>query len=346
MPYRIGSFNVKNLSYGNKDRDLDGIAKLIKKFDIVALQEVLSEGKILYGSDMKSVVGQAKAYERSLMRRLGSGWEAAWCAPISRANDSPFLGEDTRGEGYVFLWRTDKFMLPKDKDGKEIKPSIFKAYNLVEEGMVRLIREPAYGRFVVKGTQGAIGRPVEIRLITTHIIFGKPKINNLNVEIEHGSIVMRKNEFKILAGQIYNRINENQRDIHCKAIYTLLLGDYNLNLPTSSVGNALISDVTCFDKFGRSIPLKMKEATDRVVYTVQDKLTTVKFEQAGYANNYDHFTFDDSGNDKMRKEVVKGVNRMDAVNLLYKSEKDEDEKFKRYRSEISDHVPVMILLDC
>ena len=50
MSIRIGSFNVKNLSLAT-GRDIDRIAQIIKdnELDIVAMQEVLSEGKILTG---------------------------------------------------------------------------------------------------------------------------------------------------------------------------------------------------------------------------------------------------------------------------------------------------------
>ena len=46
MSYKIGSFNVRNLSWGAVgSRNLDKIAEIIKRYDIIALQEVLSEGK-------------------------------------------------------------------------------------------------------------------------------------------------------------------------------------------------------------------------------------------------------------------------------------------------------------
>lgn len=54
MGYKIGSFNVRNLgmtSLGkNNARDLQKIAEIIgkEKFDVVALQEVLSEGKAFF----------------------------------------------------------------------------------------------------------------------------------------------------------------------------------------------------------------------------------------------------------------------------------------------------------
>lgn len=76
MSFKIGSFNVKNLSLAT-GRDLNRIARIIldNGFDIVAMQEVLSEGKILTGINSKSVSGQVMAYDYSLnphARTLGT----------------------------------------------------------------------------------------------------------------------------------------------------------------------------------------------------------------------------------------------------------------------------------
>jgi hypothetical protein len=226
MGYRIGSFNVKNLSLGGK-RDLDRIAKIIldNKLDIVAMQEVLSEGKILTGVNSKSTIGAAKAYDYSLKKRLGPNWAICWRDPQTSAKNYPYLGGDSRGEGYAFLWNTEKFILLKDENGNDIYPRIWRNYKTnIEDGMIRLIREPCVGRFITKD------RKAEIRLITTHIVYGKPKDDNLSVELDFGSIKMRQNEFKILAGQIYPRVSQYAKDVNCTAPYTIILGYYNLNL--------------------------------------------------------------------------------------------------------------------
>ena len=104
MSYKIGSFNVRNLSLGaGGSRDLDLMADLIREFDIVALQEVLSEGKILQGPSIKDVSGQAKAYEYSLKSRLGNYWDMCWLDPQTNSKWYPYTGDDSRGEGYAFL---------------------------------------------------------------------------------------------------------------------------------------------------------------------------------------------------------------------------------------------------
>ena len=105
MSYKIGSFNVRNLSWGAAgSRDLDIISSIIKEFDIIALQEVLSEGKILEGPKLNDTYGQAKAYEYSLKSRLGDNWDMCWLNPKTSSKWYPFLGDDSRGEGYAFLF--------------------------------------------------------------------------------------------------------------------------------------------------------------------------------------------------------------------------------------------------
>lgn len=149
---RIGSFNVRNLADG-EGRDLDRIAKMINYYhlDIVALQEVLAEGKVIGGIDLKEPSGQAKAYDRSLKRRLSGPWDSQWAQPVLSRENEPFRGEDRRGEGYAILWRTDKFDLPLGRWGEPYRPEILSNYNpVIAESQLRLIRDPLYARFLLK----------------------------------------------------------------------------------------------------------------------------------------------------------------------------------------------------
>ena len=68
---RIGSFNVKNLSHGT-GRDLARIATMINnnRLDIVALQEVLGEGRVIHSAANGKLVGAAKGYNDTLVRHL------------------------------------------------------------------------------------------------------------------------------------------------------------------------------------------------------------------------------------------------------------------------------------
>lgn len=131
MKYKIGSFNVRNLSWGNKGRDLDFIASIIREYDIIALQEVLSEGKILEGPTISDPSGQVAAYERSLKYRLGDDWDMCWLDPKTKSKWYPYLGEDRRGEGYAFLWRKNRFRCPVNEYGKEIRPIVMFLTNLL-----------------------------------------------------------------------------------------------------------------------------------------------------------------------------------------------------------------------
>lgn len=111
MSFKIGSFNVRNLSdNSSKARDLDKIANMIRNFDIIVLQEALSG---------------FQTFEASLGGRLGNRWDMAWVDAKSESNDS-------RGEGYLFIWRKDKFKCPKDKKGEDIKPCTIENYHINE----------------------------------------------------------------------------------------------------------------------------------------------------------------------------------------------------------------------
>ena len=339
MSVKIASFNVKNLSFGGKGRDLDRIARIIKEndFDIVALQEVLSGGKILTGVKVSDLQGQAKAYDMSLKRRLGDHWASAWRDPESKAVSSPYLGKDDRGEGYAFLWNTKKIELPKKTDGTLISPYIEHHYKIRGTNAIRLIRDPCVGRFKIKG------RTVEIRLINTHIVYGKPKEANLDADFDLGAITMRKNEFKVLAGEIYNRVNSNHRDTSFVA-YTIILGDYNLNLSESGITNAVLPDVMYFDQKGYEISSIESFSPDLgySVYTLQSERSTLKKDQPSFANNYDHFSMDDH-----TKTQIGSVYRFDAVRkTAYAEDTEEQAIFDRYRNEVSDHIPVVVEINC
>ena len=111
MSYRIGSFNLKNLGEAamgkGHPRDLAKIAEIIRKedFDVVALQEVLSDGKALSW--------EQDSLKRSILYELGTKeWGFAWAHAESE--------NDPRSEGYAFLWKKKRFRLPVAKRGRFI----------------------------------------------------------------------------------------------------------------------------------------------------------------------------------------------------------------------------------
>lgn len=333
MAFKIGSFNVKNLSLAT-GRDLDRIAAIIKdnELDIIAMQEVLSEGKILTGINAKSVSGQAKAYDYSLKSRLGNNWDICWRDPETSAKNYPFLGEDSRGEGYAFLWNTDKFELPIDEKGNKVFPRIWRNYKTDNEsGLIRLMRDPCYGRFIVKG------RLAEIRLITTHIVYGKPSANKMDIDLDFGAIQMRNHEFQIMAGQIYPKISEYYKDIHSTSPYTVILGDYNLNLRGSAATKGFMPSIAYFDEKGKM--LKAGDDFYCAIHTVQEELSTLKKDQDGFASNYDHFSYDS----RVMRQIV--PDSAHAINAVEQHIKEENAKYDTYRKEVSDHLPIIIEID-
>ena len=323
---RIASFNVKNLADG-EGRDLDRIARIINNnhIDIVCLQEVLQEGKILNGINIKNAYGQVKAYDRSLISRLSGKWDSEWKMPTIRKENEQFLGGDKRGEGYAILWRTDnkKLKLPKDKMGNEVRPTIYTNYRPDKiDSELYLIREPLYARFIIGN------RPAELRLISTHIVYGKNKA--LKDVIDYGAIEMRKKEFYMIAGQIYYRISEMYKDINITSPYTIMMGDYNLN-----VGSSLPFAVS-FDKAGRV------DTSGKGFFTInnlQTEKTTLKSNKPELANSYDHFSMDE----RATEVVVKGSERVvDAIHKYTQRCSTEEEQYDIYRKMVSDHLPIIM----
>ena len=333
MSYKIGSFNVRDLSYSaGASRDLDMIADIIKECDIIALQEVLSEGKILEGATMNNASGQAKAYEYSLRMRLGDNWDMCWLDPQTSSQWYPYLGEDTRGEGYAFLWRKDKFRCPVTMQGKEIRPRIIHQYKTDSSlGEMKLIRDPGYGRFQFVSLPNA-----ELRLLTTHIVYGKPSEGNLSKTLDFGATVMRQNEFNVLARNIYTSVCDDHNDSNCTVPYTIILGDYNLNLIESGLSSPLVPSVMVIDQNKKILNTNgaKEEKGFYIMHTEQTDLTTVNQSADDYANNYDHFTYEEN----VRARVIQGIPRR--INMI---EKIGD--YKTYKEKISDHLPIILEFD-
>ncbi len=335
MKIKIASFNVRNMSLGNSAKKMDAIAGIVNEndIDIIALQEVLSEGKMLSGSSINSNnrQGQEIVYQHSLISRMKNPdqWSAVWGNPQTQSKYYPYIGSDSRGEGYGFLWNNKRFELPQTSDNKkEIYPRIWRNYHVLDKNSskLRLVRDPFFGRFIIKDTS------VEIRLITTHIVYGKPKDENLNVELDYGSSTMRKNEFNVLAGQIYQRVNDYHMTQKPTVPYTIILGDYNLNLPESGAGSPYVPDIACFDDYGHL--LEANGSISHNIYTVQANRSTLSSDGSKYSNNYDHFSFDE----RTREEIIKE----DSIKIINVG-KTVDER-KKFRDTVSDHVPIIVEL--
>ena len=324
MGYRIGSFNLKNLGLKSlsrgSSRDLQLIANIIKGegFDVVALQEILSEGKALY----------SEAYaKKSLLMYLGPDWDFEW------ANAETTLS-DVRNEGYAFVWNKKRLRLStaKMQDGtiRTFYPRICRV------GKENLKRRPFYARFTPEGTPTR-GPRVELRLLCIHAYYGSKKATD---------ILIRQQEIRTLLTEVYPQISERiYRDD--MPHYTVLLGDYNLELSRPvrdaqrvSKGPFLITD--------KGDIVSAPEWGNYMIITKQDQLTTLKrseetdevleegYYDRGYANNYDHFSFDVNN---VFKGVGVVVKRIDAVRKYC------GDDFQKYGQKVSDHIPILMDID-
>ena len=302
MVYKIGSFNVRNLNYPvsrGGARSFDTIASIIKneEFDVVALQEVLSY----------KVWDQLKLF-------LGDSWQFAWERPVQ------YLGEakaDQRGEGYAYIWNTQKLDLVEvNIDGalRRSYPQIWKKYRANGE---KLIREPYYARFTPRGK--IAGCFCEIRLINTHIVYGD---NSKRGE------EMRCREFLKIVGNVYENI-ANQRYGDRMPSYVIVLGDYNLPLSKLRSTEVMVS-------MGDSISERKQER----VITEQGELTTVNHVKqedgtytSSFANNYDHFSF----MEKYQSMMCVDISRVDVLKYC--------QDLAAYWENVSDHIPIKMSID-
>ena len=331
MGYKIGSFNVRNLSKNN-GTNLDSIASIIsgERFDIVALQEVLDSGKILDGGMGRRVVGEAASYENSLLRRL-PGYEMRWGA--SNVKKSSSADTDKRGEGYAFLWNTRRIELAKHVTPSGIEtfnPRIWSQYSLKRaDAYQRLLRDPFYGRFKIKGMSQ------EIRLITTHIYFG----SNSALDFD-----LRKRELNILAGAIYPRLHDKRYGVNTPSI-TVLLGDYNLNLKDSLAGYPYMEAVIIVDENGE-VHTGMdidNNKNIRTFTTRQSQLSTLSKTgtEESYSNNYDHITVENTIGGTHRANDAGAIVNPHAIKVC---DLPTNISFNEYKEKVSDHLPISVEL--
>ena len=214
MGIRIGSFNLFKFST-NSMKNLDVVARIIKDnaVDILAIQEIFSQQAL-----------------KHLLMHLGPEWDGKWDSPNSRSVSA--------AEGYAFVWNKSRIELSKRKDNVKFLPVIHNQYP--HKDGIALIRNPYYGRFVVKSNE-----MIEIRLINTHIMYSlNREVNESDMHdssiMYQSDVKMRKRELEILATKILPKIDDktydyqwNEVDMICRKPYTILLGDYNLNLKGS-----------------------------------------------------------------------------------------------------------------
>lgn len=264
MGYKIGSFNMyKFQAYRSDDeikKNLDVLADIIsqEKFDIIAIQEILSQN----------------AMDR-LLQRLGNCWSGKWDSPNSKVVQA--------AEGYAFIWNNRRIKLADSisVDGrKTYYPRIYNQYRIDRINFQKeLVRNPYYGRFI------PINASFEIRLINVHIMYS----GNREDDDLLSDAMMRKNEINIICKSLYEKIADKRYGNNKKA-YTFVLGDYNLNLKRAwNKGPYLDEMVEVID----SHSVKRIKTIQDLPTTLKGK-SKEGIQEEGFANNYDHFSYDEN----------------------------------------------------
>lgn len=332
MSYRIGSFNCRHLgkaSAGKKDLTL--IARMIngEGFDVVALQE-------LHGEEALELLLSTLNHE-SLN---GAKWEGEADAEVS---------------DYGFVWNAKKLRKVETvvEGAKRVyQPTIYKQYRLDRSiGQKKFVRNPYYARFEPCHPNAAF---VELRLINTHIRFSKGKDGE--IDNSPSAVVMRQNEFAVLSRALFPSI-EDKIYGNNKPSYTILLGDYNLNLLRGHTHHPYLWMEEVYVQDGKS---------EKRIITVQDKLTTLKSPvddkkedvksqeekkkappmesltgEQHFSNNFDHCTYNRL---RMQDGVQISTSRVDVLKYL-PQDGGEDSAYSSYLKDVSDHVPIIIELD-
>ena len=316
MKYRFGSFNMNNMGMSAMTgRDFDRIAEIIKRenLDVVALQEILSEGKAL-----------EKLLEDRVKYCL-KDWNVCWAKPPESSDIQKT--KDNRGEGYAYLWNTKRLKFASSSTAKGERGYNPRTINeALRYDCTMFARTPYYARFVPVN-----GGFFEFRLINVHLHFG----NNTIAQIEK-----RREEYDYLIDTVYPSISKERRYGNNRPAYTIVMGDYNLNL-------IMPAGTSRGDTKNRTIIEGKKTVGDQRIITVQYELTTLKRPDKdetvdddnpnrGYSQNYDHFSFDIGLLE--RDGIGYECNRIDAVRKYC------NDDFELYHKEISDHIPIVLEL--
>lgn len=360
--YKIGSFNCHNMGGKTTQYKIEKIAQIInqEQFDIIALQEIfcpdLPHGGLVTKDSrhypLSNIIGLLEKKEKG-----PEDWLGYFAAP-DQMRDAK--------EGYVFIWNPNKVHLPevtlKDGTKRVFYPRIYNQYKMgetknniigVKDGKPvygGLIRNPLYARFIPNKQE-----KMELRLINTHIRFSQNTnydSDKIDAEkVPQSDIAMRRNEYNVLTDNIYPKIATqiygNQDVGGLGSFYTIMIGDYNLNLDRPwTKGLPHIPDSRDEISFIRN--LKMWTVNEKMqLQTFQEGLTTLKritpenekdyYKEQKYSNNFDHSTYDvNRFSGKGMKVVTK---KIDAVR------KYDGGDFVDYRKNVSDHIPICVEFD-
>lgn len=273
MSYKIGSFNVHNMGRKTSTDKIKKIADIIRKenFDIVALQEVFCQKTgIVTPKDIAFPLSD-------ILRNLGLNYTAYFEEPPQATSPAK--------EGYAFIWNSKRVHLPEvlvsdSKTDTKIKrifyPRIFNQYKLDKSaGQINIIRNPLYARFVPNEQP-----MMEFRLINTHI-------RSL------GATELRRNEFRVISKSIYpeicDKIYGTQEAGNCGSFYTIIIGDYNLNLKRNWTSTPFIEDTILLPN---NSVLKVGNESLTTIKQITEENEKDFYKEQKYNNNFDHITYD------------------------------------------------------
>ena len=315
MSYNIGSFNLRDFNLSKESTDDTG-EKLKRNFDKIADIIVREKFDVMALQEINSEFAlnylvRLLNKQKNLLRTYESAFGEDM--PIQKGAHDP--------ERYGFIWNAKRLRLIQPRRGTN--PSYYQ-----NAGALGLIRPPYYARFSARGMFG--GTNFELRVINTHIKDATREEDRIK-------------EFDVLVKQVLPRICDHQEiseNGETMPSYTFLMGDYNLALNKSERAIYKIETVTMTSYTGKT----------RGYRTVQEEPTTLKLPNCQtsveecYANNYDHFTYE-IGENGLEKKLMLFPQRVEALTKYYKEEEQSVEKLRKYRTEISDHVPIKLTID-
>lgn len=314
LSYYIGSFNLRDFNFSNTSSD-GSQEKLKRNFEKIA--------KIIIDEKFDVVALQevnAPLPLEYLTRILNTHKTPVREYDFRFGSDLPHKKCTSDPERYGFIWNTKRLRLIKPRRGSN--PGYYE-----NAGALGLIRPPYYGRFTARGMLG--GSNLEFRIINTHIHYGSGKED-------------RMRELGVLVKQILPRICDHQEiseDGETMPAYTFLMGDYNLEL-NQGVGERAIYRI-------ETITTTNYTGKNREYRTVQNKATSLKLPnnqtsiEDCYASNYDHFTYEVD----LDTKLVLVPQRIETLSKYYSSAGEPADKLRKYRSEVSDHVPIKMTVD-
>lgn len=321
MRYRIGSFNLKNFgAYANFEtadaprRDFEKIAQIIREesLDVVAFQEILSEGK-----DLRRLLEQ-------YINMPYHPWDFCWASP-RESSDPAKCGKDMRGEGYAYIW--DKRKLKKSAaqsiladETEMFEPRILNSLsNDVNADCSIFARTPYYLRL-----EPRYGGFFELRFLNIHIYYGSAS-----------DVQKRQAEYDLLMREIYPRISQ-RRYGNFRPAFTIAMGDYNLNIFCPGRRDCL-ADVYQQTNF-QIKTIQHQLSTLRKPSDTQSntrKLTLFSSKEKHLANNYDHFTY----SAELSPFANVSCQTIDAVSKYCGGD------YSYYYNHISDHLPVLMEIE-